>query len=51
MSEAKTVEVVEKPRKSGLVHRVSSHVSEFMTNSSIHGLKYLVGKERTLIEK
>ncbi|KAJ3664697.1 hypothetical protein Zmor_000246 [Zophobas morio] len=30
---------------------MSDQVSEFMSNSSIHGFKYLVGNERTLFEK
>ena len=38
-------------KKSAFLSHISDNVSEFMNNSSIHGLKYLVGNDRTLPEK
>ena len=38
-------------KKSAFLGHISQNVSEFMNNSSIHGLKYLVGNDRTLLEK
>ena len=50
-SKTKNVEKQPNKQERKFFKRVSTHCSEFLGNSSIHGFRYLTGTERSIAEK